>query len=142
MPKRVPRHSRQLSAVAGGSKHTVVEVFGAQWRPFCCGEDEILGHCPHATGTMGFEGSAECRAHRNHSPTAPRLWRSELAVRVRLRNLDVATDEIKPVPPEREDLADPHASEHCRQDNRAARFTSHIRSDPRAGKTYLSRLNW
>jgi hypothetical protein len=61
---------------------------------------------------MGFEGPAQSRAHRNHPPTAPGLWRPKLPVRVSFRNLDVAAQEIKPVPPKREDLADPHASKH------------------------------
>ncbi|OLE14676.1 MAG: hypothetical protein AUG89_00935 [Acidobacteria bacterium 13_1_20CM_4_56_7] len=49
---------------------------------------------------MGFEGSAQCRAHRNHPPTAAGLWGPKLPIGVCFRNLDVAAQEIKPVPPE------------------------------------------
>jgi len=69
----------------------------------------LFGSCP-AWANLG--GSKQCRAHRNHAPTALGLWCPKSPVRVHFRNLDIAAQKIKAVPPEREDLSDPHSSKH------------------------------
>src|SRR5690242_5416211 len=110
----MPGDTGHPQAVAGRRQSAVVKILRTERRAFRRAEHEVLALAVKAAVAVRLKGLAHGRTHRDHASAAPGLWSSEAPIRVGFRDFNGRSFEIKPIPPQREDLADPHAGE-CRR---------------------------